>query len=155
MENISVSRAYKFVTAILTNTWVIAVEWLGTSLPLKCPKDLSTNKDWNPAKIVLKKGKNEHFSLPLLSSQKFPFIQIEYPWIHRWAVFNPLWSYIFLLLAKVFPDKFVEREILLLELHCSRLDKGCQWKGKIKYRQVFVRQYFQWFLIACLHFMFI
>lgn len=36
---------------------------------------------------------------------------------------------------EVFPDKFVEREILLLELHCSRLDKGCQWKGKLKHRQ--------------------
>ena len=45
-------------------------------------------------------------------------------------------SIIYVNVIQVFPDKFVEREILQLELHCPRFEKGCQWIGQLKHRQV-------------------
>ena len=45
-------------------------------------------------------------------------------------------SIIYVNVIQVFPDKFVEREILQLELHCPRFEKGCLWIGQLKHRQV-------------------
>ena len=118
-------------------------QWLGIPPPTRMPKGC-TRRPWLRTGILSRKTLGPSDSI--LSKKgvlpHFPLSQIEYLWILNWAVSNPLWSCIFLLIFKVFRDKFVEREILLLELHCFRLDKGCQWKGKIKHRQVFF-QYFQ------------
>ena len=48
-------------------------------------------------------------------------------------------SIIYVNVIQVFPDKFVEREILQLELHCPRFEKGCQWIGQLKHRQVLLK----------------
>ena len=48
-------------------------------------------------------------------------------------------SIIYVNLIQIFPDKFVEREILQLVLHCPRFEKGCQWIGQLKHRQVLLK----------------
>ena len=37
---------------------------------------------------------------------------------------------------QVFLDKFIDREVKSLVLHCINYDQGCNWKGELSKREV-------------------
>ena len=57
----------------------------------------------------------------------------------------------FVFVFQVFADRFVEREIQSLSVHCENHEHGCPWKGELRNREVTTdKRTALFFLFSCL-----